>query len=147
MSITFSYDATTVTLPSPEYGDSNRYDTNIQYYILMDGSVANYRKKKNQTLLLNFTGVNKTEIDAFISFYLDNINNAIYYQDSIDQLWLGQIINNPIETVVTRDSGTCALHSFSLQMKASYIPVVAAATLVDDEGNELVDDESHTLIA
>lgn len=144
MTISFSYDATLVNLPSPDYGDSLRYDENIQYYIMMDSSVANYRKKKQETLLLNFTSIKKADLDAFISFYLSNINNRIYYQDSMDQLWLGRITNNPIETIVTIGSGTCALHDMSIQMAATYAPIVP---MVDDESNPLVDDEDHILIA
>ena len=152
MSITLYYPNTgtpssSIILPNPEHGNSEQYDTNIAYHIQMDGTVASYKKKLKQVLLLNFSGVTKAKSDEFVVFYLANAGNELGYTDTLDRDWKIRMINNPLETTTTRGLGSCELKSFSIQANATGgISDTPDNALVDNVGNVLVDGDGNVLV-
>ena len=124
MSVIFSYPASgsitnSVTLRSPQYGNSETYDNNVAFSLTMDATVFSYIKKKKQTLLLTFNGITKALKDDFAIFYLATIGQEILYTDQLADDWTAKIITNPLETITEIGSGACELFSFTLQLRVT----------------------------
>ena len=121
MSTIFASTPDSVTLKNPEYGDSLQHDTNVLFHISMTGSVYSYKKKLKRTLLLNYNGLTRTEIDNFKTFYTTHIADELTYTDSISEVYTCRFVNNILETIVPVGSGTCELYNITVQLSVSAI--------------------------
>jgi len=151
MSVTFYYPSSgsvssSITLKNPDYGDSEQFDNNIIFHIGMAGTVFSYKKKKKQTLLLNFSGITKAQAEEFEAFYLANAGNELGYVDTLAREWQVRIINNPLESVTNISFGSCELRSFTIQARAISASAIPDKALIDDVANALVDDVGNVLV-
>jgi len=136
--VTLTYGSTTVTLRNPDLGDSETFDTNIMFHFGMDGTPYSYKKKLKQVLLLNFNSLSRASITAFESFYVLSAGLPFVYVDHLGQTWTARCLNAPLETITSRGSGSCAMHSMTLQLRVEP-GVLDTITMVDDDGNVLTD--------
>jgi len=150
MAVLLFYPATgtvtaSVSLKDPSYGDSEILDTNTTIHVSMDKTLYSYKKKVKEQLLITFSDLTKTELDAFITFYLANAGYVLGYTDTLNNNWTVTILNDPIEYITNSGIGDCSLYTITLQLSATVGVASTTDYLVDDEGNHLVDGDGYKL--
>lgn len=138
MSVLFEYPITTptstVTLKSPQLGDTEQYNIKAQFEMSMDGSFySTIDTEPSQTLLLTFKSLNKTDVENVIAFIKASAGSVVQYTDHLANIWQGVILTEPFEaTTDGRKGGTCIeVSTISLQFRGSIIALSENRLLED----------------
>jgi len=111
--ITFASGSNTVQLPNPQYGDSLTHDNSVRYYFTMDKNVYSYKKDKKRTALLTFNNITQTQLDAFITFYINYGADDLDYTDVLGDTYDCHFMSEPF----TAKSEIADLYSATIQLE------------------------------
>jgi hypothetical protein len=109
LSIKFDYPPTgpteTVTLPSPQLGDSVQHEQTINFHRTMSGKLFSYKRTPEHRIFLwNIIAISDDLISDFRDFYITANGKEIRITDHNDNEWDGYFMNDPFEDI---DNGTC----------------------------------------
>ena len=107
MSMVFSQDANTLTLPNPELGDSLRLDTNAVIRQNRHNEAIVYKDSDwpiIRTRVFEFKTLTLDEVQALQSFLDGTIGYQTTLVDYEDDTWLGYLVVSDPEFITMRDN-------------------------------------------
>ena len=109
MSLKLDYPPTipsdTVTLNSPELGDSKQYDQRIIFMRSMNGALSSYKRTPSKrTFLWGINNIPDATIITLRAFFITSNGKEIRVTDHNGNKWDGYVLNNPFEDM---DHGLC----------------------------------------
>jgi hypothetical protein len=153
VSFGFPYAAptTTIDLRNPDLGNIEALNVKTQFSQSMNGVLYSTRyTPAGRTLSLTFSSLTRAKMDEFQDFIVAATCQDVRYEDHDGNVWQGQIITNPNESVTTGPKdGTCIeVGTVSIQFEGvvTATPAVSCERLLEDGTSRLLEDSSNRLL-
>lgn len=145
MSITLTYNATSITLRNPELGDTYNLDLNTINRQSRGGTLISY-KDSDWPIVTTFTytilSLTETKIDELITFLENSQGKQITLVDYLSDTYVGNILTSIPEIIIGRDN---ALYDISFIFRVDN-QSTTEFYLYTESGEEILTEDSENLL-